>query len=302
MKKKTLTIGGRGISNAIWPAFISLLLLASGLLLAHSDLDLQIEKLSVDISRHPADTELLLKRGDLYRRHGDWEAGRTDFEKVRELQPDHPRVDWFEGRLLVASGEYSEGEAMLSRFLLNSPDHSGAHQARAVAREHLHEPLKAAKDYRAAISTSKHPSPSLYRSLVLSYVSAGIGHIDAAISATDQGLGRFPFEVSLLGLGTDLSLSRSDVQMAAKYMAGVQPGLRILPQWRFRLALQSCIEGENDVAAEQFAGLVSAMPADGAARTGTWQLEKDTVSKLAFKPDPEACSKAAWDMLKAQNK
>lgn len=248
----------------------------------------------------PDNTELLLKRGDLHRRHGDWNAGKRDFEKVRELQPDHPRVDWFEGRLLVAAGEYRQGDVLLTRFLVNTPNHSGAHQIRAVAREHLDQPLKAADDYRAAINSSERPSPSLYRSLVLTYVSAGVGYTDAAISAVDEGLGLFPFEVSLLGLGTDLSLSRSDVQMAAEYMAGVQPGLLKLPQWKFRLALQSCIFGETDAAATQFGELLSSMPEDGSKRTGTWLPPSGFLASLATNPDAEACSKAAWDSLHTQ--
>ena len=277
-----------------------MLLLATGPLLAHSDLNLQIEKLSQEISVQPDNTELLLRRGDLHRRHGDWDAGKRDFEKVRELQPDHPRIDWFEGRLLVVAGEYRQGDVLLTRFLVNTPNHSGAHQVRAIAREHLDQPLKAADDYRAAVNSSERPSPSLYRSLVLSYISAGIGYTDSAISAVDEGLGLFPFEVSLLGLGADLSLSRSDVQAAAEYMAGVQPGLLKLPQWRFRLALRSCTGGETGAAASQFAALLAAAPEDGTKRTGTWQPSRGMLASLATNPAAEACSKAAWDTLQIQ--
>lgn len=279
---------------------ISCLLLFIPRLYAHADLQLQIEQLTEQISHEPNNTQLLLKRGDLYRRHGDWDAGRSDFEKVRRLQPDHPVIDWFDGRLFVASGQYREGDILLTRYLLSSPDHSGAYRMRAVARGNLHQPLLAAADYQSAINHSKRPSPSLFRALVLSYVKGGTEYADAALSATDEGLSRFPNEVSLLGLGVDLSLSQSDLKAISKYLADVPPGLMNLPQWQFRDALLTCVEGRSDAATALFSNILLNSAQNDSERAGTWILPTEQVTHLAIQVSPGECSEVAWDMLLGQ--
>lgn len=64
---------------------------------AHPDLLLQIEGLTEQLERQADNVELLLKRGDLLRRHESRDLARADFKRVREIQPDNITIDWFEG-------------------------------------------------------------------------------------------------------------------------------------------------------------------------------------------------------------
>ena len=127
--------------------FIAIFLLAGLPLYAHQDLLLQIEQLDKQISKDPQNTELLIRRGDLYRRHGDWNAAEIDFQRVRKLSPDHTSIDWYEGRLLVTSGQNEKGIVLLTRLLEQDDHHSGAYRVRAEARWNLQQPLLAARDY-----------------------------------------------------------------------------------------------------------------------------------------------------------
>ena len=261
---------------------------------AHSDLVLQIDALSKQVSETPQDTELLIRRGDLYRRHGDWAAAENDFQSVRELTPDHPMIDWYEGRLLMEAGRSAEAEAMLTRFLEVRNDHAGAYRARAIARQDLNQDLLAAADYQAAIDNSEQPTPSLYRSLVMSLVAIGIDQIEVALIAVDDGLNRFPREVSLLGLGVDLSLAQADAQQASKYMSEIPPLLGNLLQWQFRKAVLICIQGDKETAANSFSAILSDTKNSARQRAGTWHLPVDIVTELAKNPNKKDCAQAAW--------
>jgi len=285
--------------------FLCLLLVCSALLpglqlQAHQDLLLQIEQLDHQISKDPQNTELLIRRGDLYRRHGDWRAAESDFQTVRKLSPNHSSIDFFEGRLLVTSGQNEEGVVFLTRLLGQNDQHSGAYRVRAEARWILQQPLLAARDYQLAINNSERPSPSLYRSLVLSLVATGADYIDEAITAVNDGLNRFAGEISLLGLGVDLSLSQKDILQAQLYLEKVPSRLKALPQWQFRQVILVCIKGDAEMAAERFSLMLTELQSNGSQRAGTWEPPLDLISGLVAKSSVDECSRAAWETLRKQ--
>jgi predicted Zn-dependent protease len=112
---------------------LAALLLPAGNLLAHPDIDIRIEAVSAEILLQPDDASLFLRRAELYRHHEDWPAAAADYRKVRALAPQHPELDFFEARYLLASGDAKQALARVSRFLSNNPDHASALVTRAGA-------------------------------------------------------------------------------------------------------------------------------------------------------------------------
>jgi tetratricopeptide (TPR) repeat protein len=280
--------------------FMSSIVLPALPLYAHQDLLLQIEQLDAQISKDPQNTELLIRRGDLYRRHGDWSAAEADFQMVRKIAPDHATIDFFEGRLLVTSGENEKGIVLLTRQLEQNAQHSGAYQVRAEAHWNLHQPLLAARDYQLAINTSTRASPSLYRSLVLSLVAAGREYSDEAITAVDDGLNHFAGEISLLGLGVDVSLSQKKPLRAERYLEKVPSRLRMLPQWQFRQAILVCVQGDEGLASERLSSILTGFQGNAPQKAGTWEPPMDVLSGLVANSSADECSRAAWEMLLKQ--
>jgi tetratricopeptide (TPR) repeat protein len=274
--------------------------LAWGLAGAHTDLELQIGEVTRLMKAAGPDPGLYLKRGDLYRRNGDWTLAEEDFNAVRRLSPDHPLTDWFHGRLSVEAGRPAKGDELLSRFLKLNPGHGAAYRARGVARWNLKQPLRAAHDYQNAIDNSERASPSLFRSLVLSLVAAGTEHTDSASEAVNRGLTRFPREVSLLGLGADLALVKGNQDQALGYMARLPQRLLGLPQWQFRRAVGSCIEGDTDTAARGFLAILPDAGNHKAQRAGTWEIPVGLLMDLAADPRAPSCRDAAWEVLRRQ--
>ena len=269
-------------------------------LFAHPDLLLQIEDVSSRITADARNPDLYLKRGDLYRRHGDWLNGEKDFVTARQLDPGHVLLDWFEGRFRVDAGQLKEGDTLLSRFLEHNPRHAAAYRVRAGARSSLDQPVSAAEDYQKAIEYSARPSPSLYRALVLSQVASGSEYSAAATGSVDRGLERFPQELSLLGLGMELALANAQATRARDYLARLPAPLTALPQWRFRQALLACIDGGSEQATGIFLAMTPGSHSYVPPRAGTWTAPTDMISELAAHPHPGTCSDAAWDVLRRQ--
>jgi predicted Zn-dependent protease len=259
---------------------------------AHPDLLLQIDALTHKLERQPDNVSLLLKRGELQRRHANWAAARADFQRVRNIQPHNQTVDWFEGRLDVESGEAARGRLLLDRFLHGNPDHTIALQNRAQANLLLKQPLLAAKDYQRVIDLSEHPSPALYTEWALALVAAGDGYLSAAMASVRQGLQHFPQEVALTGLGTDVSLAVGDTGSAQGLLNRLPQALLDLRQWQNRQALLDCELGSKNEARRRFddIGNKHLEPVPGYL-SGVW------LAKLIAEPLPDNCRAAARAML-----
>jgi len=208
---------------------------------SHPDLLAQIENLTAELQQQPADAELLIKRGDLYRRDADYTAAAQDFTAARAIQPHHPLLDFYQGRLQLEMADPAAAEGLLKRYLAAHPEHAGAWVLLGQARLGLNQAEAAAEDYAQAIRRSARPSPSLYRLQVLALLTAGEQHWDAARMVVDAGLGRFPQEVSLLGLGTDIALAQNSPDIASGYIETLPQAVLNLERWQSRLKLQQCL-------------------------------------------------------------
>ncbi len=225
---------------------------------AHPDLLAQIEALDARLQQQPEDAELLMRRGDLYRRHEDYAAARRDFAAARQAQPELPLLDFYQGRLALETGEASLASSLLNRYLASQPQHAGAWVLLAEAEWAQQQPVVAAGHYQQAITRSPTPTPALYRQWSLALAAAGPAHWTAAGAAAAQGLERFPADVSLLGLATDIALASGLASQAADLIAQLPGPLRKLQQWQARAQLQNCMAAPQPTGAPDQACLQQA--------------------------------------------
>jgi tetratricopeptide (TPR) repeat protein len=208
---------------------------------AHPGLTLQIESLSVQLKNNPTDTELLLNRGDLYRRHANYAAAAKDFATARKLNPNNSLLDFYEGRLLLNSGDANAAELHFKKYLANHPEHAKAWSLRGETNISLNQPKFAAGYFANAIVRAQSPSPALYRSQILSLILVGESSWEEAGEVADQGLKHFGLEVSLLGLRIDIALANNQPLIATQYLETLPTVLRTLAQWQIRLQSSSCL-------------------------------------------------------------
>ncbi len=217
-----------------WLCFLLLAMISSAW--GHPELLLQIEQLDSEIAAQPASAKLLVQRGDLYRRDGNYVAAWRDFNEAHQLDPGFNEYNFYSGRLALEMGDPQTALLQLGQYLQQNPGHAAAWVLHGNAQMALGNPLAAAEDYGKSITTSTSPTPTLYLQQAQAFNSAGPDHQATALQVIDQGLQRFPLEVSLLGLGTDIALELNQTEKAQTYIDSLPEPIQQLPQWKERRA------------------------------------------------------------------
>jgi predicted Zn-dependent protease len=207
----------------------------------HPELLAQIRLLDAQLTEQPDNTDLLLQRGDLYRRHGDYSAAERDFAAARTLDSANDKLDFYAGRLRLETGDAAQAEATLSRYLERHAEHAAAWSLRGQARLALGQPAKAADDFGSAIARAVHPTPTLYLERCVALFAAGQRHWESARAAADAGLANHPQDVALLGMAADISLALGESSLAAAYLDLLPVALRGLHQWHSRAESLNCL-------------------------------------------------------------
>lgn len=200
----------------------SLFLIPVGLLLAsfscafgHGDMHEAIVAVSHVIAKTPGDAELLVRRADLQRMHGDWAASEADYAEARRLAPGLEVVTFGLAKLSLAQGREMDAARLLDDFLAKRPEHVDGRVLRAEILERRGDWRKADADLAAAIASSPEPHYATMRAQLLERH----GKPEAAARCLDDASrahGRVPvLEQNALGIEeraglTDAALRRVD--------------------------------------------------------------------------------------------
>ncbi len=210
-----LSVAGRG--GLLLGALLMLVPVAS---VAHDNPDGRIEELSHQIAHAPHDTSLLLKRGELLRLEGHFEAALSDFQQAARLGEPAGEADFQLGWTLQLVDRPAEAMPHLDRYIAAHPDDSKALAIRARTLVVLDDNLAAAADFTGAIALSPVPDYYLERARAL----AAAGDVAAALEGLDHGLERIGAVVSLQRLAIDQELARNNIDGAVARvdsMAGI---------------------------------------------------------------------------------
>ena len=135
------------------------LVLSVGLVEAHAELDVQLRTATAKIAAHPGDAGLYLRRGELHRVHGDWDAAERDYARAKSLNPDLAIVDFCRGHMLLRSGRTAEATLALGTYVRARPYDPRAHALRAEALAALGRSREAAQDYDRALALASNQEP-----------------------------------------------------------------------------------------------------------------------------------------------
>ena len=181
---------------------------------AHGALEAQIDKLTAEIARAPADAQLYLRRGELHRLHEEWDAALADYARAAAQAPADDRVDFLRGRALQQAGRSAQAKQALDAYVARHPGHVEARVARARALRALHDDRAAAADYRYAIERSPKPDPDLYLERARAELAAGdIAQAGEGLEAARLRLGPIA-SIELLAVDVEVRQGRFDAALA----------------------------------------------------------------------------------------
>ena len=158
---------------------------------AHGDIHLRIEKLDMEIARHPEDVALLVKRGRLHLDGMHAQQAHDDFAKAKSLAPNRSEINYYLAQAELALKAFDPAAASVQRFLDNA-----RHDAARVRglllqgdiRMAARRPVDAADSYLAAIRLSGDIKPEYYLKASGAYLVAG--DIDESLKVLDRGISR----------------------------------------------------------------------------------------------------------------
>ena len=182
-----------------------LTLLTATVLAAHEGLHEQIVEVTRQLMREPKNARLYLRRGELYRLHGEWKSALADYRRAESLDPHLEEVKLGRGRLYYEAKKPTLAKLWLDRFLAVNPDHADALVTRGRILVILRHRLAAVKDYSRAIDLLDRPKPEYYIERASTLVAEGRGN--EALKGIEEGIKKLGPIVTLQLFAIDLELS-----------------------------------------------------------------------------------------------
>ena len=174
----------------------------------HGDTHDMVKAVTEELKERPRDPELYIRRGELHRRHGDFDLALADYEMASRhaTAGNLATLDLMRGLLFLEAKWPSTARACLDRFLAREPNHAIALAARARAHLQLRDRDSANRDFSAAIRASAEPRPELYVERAEAMASGDAPRLQEAVDGIDEGIRALGPIVTLELVGIDLKL------------------------------------------------------------------------------------------------
>lgn len=177
---------------------------------AHGPATHEIEVLTEAIDSGSARALDVLRRGELHRVMGHWQAAVEDYDRAERLDPTLSDVQVCRAALRLDRGEAREARRLLDRVLEISPRHLRARELRARTLEKLGRKRDAAADLDVVIAAQPDPKPDLLVTRAWLLAGCGARWTPRAIAGLDWGIARLGPLASLEIAAIDLELRRGD--------------------------------------------------------------------------------------------
>jgi tetratricopeptide (TPR) repeat protein len=254
----------RRVRDGLGLAALAFGLAMSSIVAAHDDVDHQIATVTVRIAAEPRDAELYLKRGELYRARGRWQAALEDYDRAARLDPALDVVDLVRGKLFLEKGDAPASRRALDRFIGAHPEHSEGRLARGRALVKVGERALAVEDFTRAIELSSAPPPEAYLERSDALAAEGRQRIDEAVGGLDQGIAKLGPLAVLELRAIDLELERKRYDAALDRLERIARQSHRQETWLARRSEILEIAGRKDEAqatAKAALAAIDALPA-----------------------------------------
>lgn len=219
----------RGIIMVLFMAGV--LLISPGHSLAHGDIAEQIFSVSQRIQESPADPELFIKRGNLYRHHRDWQASLADFKFAQKLSPENPEIHFYLGQLWWDSGQLESAQRELDTYLSYHPDSVAGLTLRSRVLAKMEKFSLAVTDISKAIERQTPALPDLFLERKNLVIAQGPEHFEEALHGMEEGIATMGPLVVFLQATMDIEVELHRYDAALKRYRDLPEILQGHPHW-----------------------------------------------------------------------
>jgi predicted Zn-dependent protease len=207
-------------------------LISSGDVQAHAGDHLTIVELDAIIKENPDEPSLLVARGALYSRSGQWEKAERDLS-LAEVLGNKGDVAFEFGQFHYRRGEYQKALAYIDTYIGAHPSHSAAFLLRARAASAAEQFHIASESYQAYFSLAANPQPGEYLAAARLMASPGV---TSALALLDEAISELGLNPQLQRYATALELRRGDTKSALGRWYSLKGQLGETPEWGITLA------------------------------------------------------------------
>ncbi len=206
---------------------------------AHEDTLAQIARLDKRIAEERTGAELLLRRADLYRHHGDWDLALEDYRKALQFEPHLVAARLGSAECGLGQGDAEMGLREVGEILKATPDESRALLVRARLKILQGRFQEAAADYRRAVANLPEASAgfALYFEWASQMRKGGRQWYPVALEALDAGTRTLGDNIVLRELAITIECESGNLEGALTRIEALPPDiLRDSPRWLLRRA------------------------------------------------------------------
>lgn len=196
-------------------ALIVITVAVSPRLAAHPALEVQLQQLDGAIALAPENAELLLRRAELFRLHGQLNEALNDLDAVQRVGPGTANLAYHRARLFRDMKRYEDALRLIEYYDKEHPGSPEAHFLRAGIHRELEQRERSIEAFKKGLALVTRPTPDHY--IELATMQRSNGDSNAALTTIDQGIGT---------LGPIISLELAAVNIA------LQDGLFDSALWR----------------------------------------------------------------------
>ena len=228
-------------------------------LIAHGDLDLQIERISKRIEKEPDNANLYIKRGQLYAKHNEPKEAKQDYFYARKLDKNLLITDLLLAQLLVDNNDANVALSYVNLFLKIHSNHSIALITRAKIYRQMRKPDLCQKDLEKALTHISEPNPSHFISISEAVLLTDDSNISEALDWLKKGEERFGFDIVLKSKEVDLYVQSKQYKNAILVVDKIMEHFQRKEKWLFQKATIYEKGGETDLAKIHYASTLEAI-------------------------------------------
>lgn len=234
--------------------------------LAHGNIDHQIENVSRELKREPT-AALYLKRGELHHEHAEYAEALADFDRATQLDPEFAPVWLARARTLFAAGQFSRTREALDTFLTRHPNHADAYLLRARAGMKLKQHAEAVADFNRNLALTPEPLPECF--LERAQALKASGNLPAALTSLEKGIAKLGGLVTLQMAAIELELELQRPESALVRVDDILTGVQRKEVWLTRRGEILDTAGRREDALRSYAEALAAIKSLPASHRNT---------------------------------